>query len=124
MNPSTGQGSALVRRRMCEGHFAAKPLCISRLAGASPWTGDQSPDGVSMSQAESSRHPHRLWPEPWASHAAMRIAALRGELDHDVAGRAMSEQESAAASTVAAMLDHAEQATHPPDRRSSFRGPL
>jgi hypothetical protein len=77
-----------------------------------------------MSPAESSRHPLRLWPEPWASHAAMRIAALRGELTHTVAGRTMSEQENATANTVAAMLDQAEEATHPQLGRGSFRRPL
>lgn len=77
-----------------------------------------------MSQAESPQLPLRLWPEPWASHAAMRIAALRGELDRVTAGRKMSEQENAAANTVAAMLDQAEQATHPNRRRGSFRGPV
>jgi hypothetical protein len=54
----------------------------------------------------------------------MRIAALRGELDHAAAGRTMSEPETAAANTVASMLDQAEQATCSQRRRACFRGPL
>jgi hypothetical protein len=75
-----------------------------------------------MSSSQPCEQPVTLWPEPWASHAAMKIAAVRGELDQALAGRALGQKDAAVKTTVEAMLASAEQATH--RRNGWWRGPV
>ena len=42
----------------------------------------------------------QLWPEPWASHAAMQAVAIKGELDRALAGTKVSAAEKAVKTSV------------------------
>jgi hypothetical protein len=61
----------------------------------------------------------KLWPEPWASHAAMQVVAIKGELDHALAPRTkISAADKAVKTNVEDLLQSAQAATQYGKRRS------
>jgi hypothetical protein len=75
-------------------------------------TNDESSTPVDLDQ---------LWPEPWASHAAMQAVAIKGELDRALAGTKVSAAENAVKTSVETMLQSVQLATqHGKSRRRSL----